>query len=295
MSPFQLNNWVAKHRWIVCTAAAILVALALIGSLYRAGWRKETGNTDHRSYFKILPGEHLEYEATSYMGAAGTVMVDVAPLMKHDDGSGSYRITYTLESSKKVSAIYVMKGQVVAIVDATTLLPIEFEEKMRTGLAIKGAEYKHKKLVYDRTKNEVAYYKLRKKSENKDLRFKGVRPIPPDSHHFTSLLYYMRFIDFTPGKEVLIPMSDRKRDLTIKVTVHREKDYESHDGTTRKAIVLETVTDFGKEDMEGAKFRIWLDKKERYPVRIRTDLKWGTVKLKLVKRTVKEAPAGASK
>ncbi len=42
-------------------------------------------------------------------------------------------------------------------------------------------------------------------------------------------------------------------------------------------------------------FDIWLDKEERYPVRMEVKVKWGTVKLKLVKRTIKEAaPAHAN-
>ena len=307
MSPAQLNNWMAQHRRTVYAAAAILVILALLGGLYYIGWLKETGNTEHRKYFKpppgeglkYLPGERLEYRAVlTRLGVskdAGTIEINVDPLAKQKDGSVSYRITYTVESSEAVSAVYVMKGQVVAIVDAETLLPLEFEAKMRTGLAIKGAEYKHKRLVYNRDTNKVEYYRAIRGSKDRTPVFIRSRQVPPDAQHFSSLFYFIRFVDFKSGEEVLIPMSDRKRDMTIKASVLREKDYEAFDGTTRKAIVLKTVTDFGKEEMEGAAYRIWLDKKDRYPVRIKADVEWGKVDLKLVKRTVKEAPAGASK
>ena len=282
----------AEHRRLVCAAVVALAAFAILGGVYCAGWLRSPGG-GHRSHFKILPSEHIEYRATSWLGEAGTITVDVGPLQKHKDGSASYRIVYTLETSEKVSAIYIMKGQITALVDAKTLLPIEFEEKMRTGLAISGGKDKHQKLVYDRVRNEVKYYKRRRKSETKELRFKGVRKIPPNSHHFTSLLYYIRFIKFEPGKEVSVLMSDRKRDVTIKASVLREKDYEAPDGTVRKAVVLKTVTDFGKEDIKGSTFHIWLDKEERYPVRMQVKLKWGTVKVKLVRRTIKKGATGA--
>ena len=294
MSTFRRNKWMAKHRWLVRFAAAALVVLALLGGVYCAGWLKEPDNIDHRSHFKMLPSEHLEYRASSWMGETGTVTVDVGPLTKQEDGSGSYRIVYTLETSKKVSAVYIMKGQVTAVIDARSLLPLEFEEKMRTGLAIKGGRDKHKKLVYNRDANKVDYYKIDKKSDDKTLRYNRSRRIPPNAHHFTSLLYYIRFVDFEPGKEVAVPMADRKRDLTIKASVLKEKDYEALDGTKRKAVVLKTVTNFGKEDIKGSTFYIWLDKEDRYPVHIEAKLKWGTVTLKLVKRTIKEAPAGAT-
>lgn len=288
MNPFRRNKWMAEHRWLVRLIAAAIAVFALLGGVYCSGWLRESDHVDHRSHFKILPSEHLEYRASSWMGETGTVTVDVGPLTKHKDGSASYRIIYTLETSKKVSAVYIMKGQVTALIDAKTMLPLEAEEQMRTGLAISGGEDKHTKLVYDRTKNEVTYYKRRRKSENKELRFKDARKIPPDTHHFTSLLYYVRFVDIEPGREVAVPMSDRKRDLTIKASVLREEDYKALDGTTRKAIVLKTVTDFGKEDIKDSTVHMWLDKEERYLVRIKVKLKWGTVKLELVKRTLKE-------
>ena len=282
----------AEHRRLVRAAALALAVFALLGGVYCTGWLRGPGG-DHRSHFKVLPSEHIEYRATSWLGEAGTITVDVGPLQEHKDGSASYRIVYTIETSEKVSAIYIMKGQVTALIDAKTLLPLEFEEKMRTGLAITGGEDKHQKLVYDRVGNEVKHYKRRSKSENEELRFKRVRKIPPNSHHFTSLLYYIRFIKFEPGKEVSVLMSDRKRDLIIKASVLREKDYEAPDGTVRKAVVLKTVTDFGKEDIKGSTFQIWLDKEERYPVRMEVKLKWGTVKVKLVKRTIKKGATGA--
>jgi len=295
MSLLLRNKWMAEHRRIVCATVAALIVFALLGGVYCTGWLRESGTIDHRAHFKILPSEHLEYRASSWMGETGIITVDVGPLQKHGDGSGTYRIVYTLESSKKVSAVYIMKGQVTAVVDARTLLPLEFEEKMRTGLAVKGGRDKHKKLVYDRNTNQVAYYKVRRRAEDKSLVFKSSRRIPPDSHHYASLLYYMRFVDFKPGQAISIPMSDRKRDLTIKASVVREEDYKALDGSTRKAVLLKTVTDFGKEDIKDSTFDIWLDKEERYPVRMEVKVKWGTVKLKLVKRTIKEAaPAHAN-
>jgi len=295
MSLFRRNKWMAEHRRLVRWVAAALAVFALLGGVYCAGWLGQSDNVDHRSHFKVLPTEHLEYQASSWLGEAGTITIDVGPLTKLEDGTASYRIVYTIEASKTVSAIYIMKGQVTAIIDARTLLPIEFEEKMRTGLAIKGGRDKHKKLVYNRDANKVDYYKIDKKSAEKTLKYNRSRRIPPNTHHFTSLLYFIRFIDFEPGREVTVPMSDRKRDLTIKASVLREENYKALDGTKRKAIALKTVTDFGKEDIKGSTFNIWLDKEERYPVRMEAKLKWGTVKLKLVKRTIRGALAGASK
>ncbi len=279
----------AEHRRLVVSAAVALAFVAVFGGVYCAGWLRGSAWLDHRSHFKVLPTERLEYTATSWLGEAGTATVDVSPLEEHPDGSGTYRIIYTLGTSKKVSAIYVMKGQISATIDAKTLLPLEVEEKMRTGLAVK-ADDKHVKLVYDRAANVVKYYKRRRDDEEGTLSYKRSRPIPPDSHHFTSLLYFIRFMEFKPGRAVSVLMSDRKRDVTIKTEVLREREYDSPDGTKRAALVLQTVTDFGKEDIKGSTFTIWLDKKERYPVRVIAKLKWGTARLKLVKRTVGAKP-----
>ncbi len=277
----------SKKKWVLMTACGIPALLVLaVAGLYLYGlWRQSGRQVEPRLLVKILPCERLLYDVTSPLGESGTITVEVSPLLTLEDGRNAYRITYTLHTVPAVAAIYVLKGQVTTLIDARTLLPLEYEQQVVSGLGIKGGERKHEKLVYDRTAHTLTYYKEPDGQEGV-WRLKNTRPIPPDAQHFTSLFYFIRDINMQPDGQLNATISDRKRDFPVIAAVLREEDYEAPDGATRQAVVLHTKSDFGKEEVQGADFLIWLDKEDRYPVRIDAKTKWGTISGKLVNRTI---------
>jgi|GEM_PF-7064214 len=269
-------------RWTRYAAGAPLVIVAVVAALYAAGWIRQAHRGPRNIPFKLTPGEHLEYAVAAWFGT-GTIIVDVSPLLTLDNGTPACRIVYTLKPDEAVSAGYLIKGQLSMILDAATLLPIEYEERLTTGLGFMGGHVKHKKLVYDRTNNTVLYYKSKNGDE---LQYSRKRSIPPNTHHLASMPYYFRVAAMKPGDVVSVDISDRKRDLTIRADVLREEPYAAPDGSTRAALVLKTVTDFGREDAGNTEFVASLDKEERFLVRLDAKTRWGTISAQLVKRDI---------
>ncbi len=294
-----------KKRLIRFAIVAAAALVALLGALYGLGCLRQfvvsVLGPRPRPPFKIIPHEHLEFAVSSWLGDSGTIKVDVSPLLALDDGRKAYRITYSFATSDKISAVYLLKGQASVLVDALTLAPYEYEEQIISGFGVTGGHAKHTKLVYDQTNHEIHYYKERDKDEKgvKDgkieLRLRSTRKIPPNAQHFTSLLYLVRDLAIQPGGRIEALISDAKHDLAVQASAAGEKDYEAPSGEKRKALVLKTASDFGKPEIKESDFSIWLDKAERFPVRLDAATKWGTISARLVKRTIIKDPATESK
>jgi len=274
-----------RRRWPrrIALAAAVLV-LALSG-LFGLGYIRQLACRGVRPSFKIIPHERLLFTVSSPLGDAGSITVDVSPLLTLPNSAPAYRITYTFETSPNISAVYVVKGQTSALLDAATLLPIEYEENFTSGLGVTGGDDKHKKLVYDQTNHHLQYYAEDGKT-GRLVAKKPPRPIPPDAQHFATMIYYIRDLPMEPGQQLSVVMSDRKNDLTVRAAVLREDNYTALDGSTRKALVLRTVADFGNENLKGSEFEIWLDREFRFPVRLDAKTRFGTISGKLVQRTI---------
>jgi membrane-associated phospholipid phosphatase len=279
----------AKRRFLLYTTLLVAVALLSFGWLFLTGWVRQATHRRQQRFFKQLPQERLTYQVTSWLGNTGSVIAEVGPLQHLPDGTAAYRITYTLRTTDHVSNVYVLKGQVSTLVDAATLLPLEYEQQTVSGLGITGGEDKHRKLVYNRDENKISYYEEKKKTQKMVL--KRTRRIPENAHHFASLLYFIRCRRIQLHENIQLMVSDRKRDVSVRALVLRQEPYRTPYGTRRMALVIQTSSDFGHEEMKAASMRIWLDKEERFPVRLDARIKWGTISARLLKRTVNGEPS----
>ncbi|MFO7899738.1 MAG: DUF3108 domain-containing protein [Planctomycetota bacterium] len=235
-----------------------------------------------RPTYKALPRERLRYDVTSRLGKSGEVAIAVGPPRKHDDRRATYRVTCDLATSEAVSSVYVLKGQLTAVLDAETLLPLEFEERVNSGLAIT-SDIKHKKLVYDQDAHVLRAYE----DEGAGLQPRGEpREIPANAHHYLSMPYFIRHLPLSPGASFDLVLSGRKRDAVAALSVLREEELTLPSGGTRPALVAEITCDVTEKLMKGARFVVWLDKAERYPLRIDAHLKVGTITATLTERAV---------
>ncbi|MFW6157909.1 MAG: DUF3108 domain-containing protein [Planctomycetota bacterium] len=241
-----------------------------------------------RPTYKALPRERLRYDVTSWLGKSGEFAIAVGPLRKHEDGRATYRVTCDLATSKAVSSVYVLQGQLTAVLDAETLLPLEFEERVNSGLAIT-SDIKHKKLVYDQDAHVVRAYE----DEGGGLELRDEpREVPADAHHYLSMPYFIRHLALRPGASFDLVLSGRKRDAVAALSVLREEDLALPSGRTRPALVAELTCDVDKKLMKGARFVVWLDQAEHYPLRIDAYLSLGTITATLAERVVGAAASG---
>jgi len=241
---------------------------------------------------RIFPHEQLDYAVTSWVGNAATIAVNVGPQCLTEDGAPAHFVTYTINTVGLMSRIYIIRGRVTALIDAETLLPYEYAENVKAGVGITGGSIKRIKLEFDRSENLLRYYRAER--DRRPIAFRRSREIPPDTHHLSSLLYFFRYYDdYEVGKEITVPMSDRKRDFHIIATVLREENYVTSPGLSEAAYVLEMDTDFGSDAVRQTSLTVWLDKREHYPVRLDARTRWGRISASLVRRTVTENDAPA--
>jgi hypothetical protein len=231
---------------------------------------------------KQFPRERLVYSVTSWLGRSGGITMEIGPLSKTPEGRPFYEMQLTLETNQVTSAIYVMKGTVAVAFDAVSLLPLIYEQNIRSGLGITGGSVRRKKLQFDHQNRLLKYWKA--KGSKDELKYQRQRVFPEGAHHFLTLLIALRHTELKAGDTMKYVTLDRKRDIEVTGSVLREEHYRDLKGQRQTALVLETRTDFGKEEMEQGVFLIWVDKASHIPVQLEVEIPLGTMTAKLERR-----------
>jgi len=285
-----------KRRLLRWTALALAVAVTLLGGLYLASYIRQGRKKEPPPLFKVFPRERLTYDILYGTTKAGTVTVRLSGLLDRPAGSRAYRVSYQVKTVRAVGAVYRVDGHISVLIDAATLLPIEYEEKLTKGTLFK-EKTRHRRYVYDRVNHELRYY--RKKSENGGFKLRRKpRKIPSGAQHYTSLLYFIRSVPLETGTNFSATISDRKKDITVGLSVIREENYTAPSGEQRKAVVLRATLVASEDQIKEAdppdwlnKSELWLDKEEHFPVRLDATTRWGTMAARLAQRTLLEDPA----
>lgn len=285
-----------RRKFLRRGVLAVAALVALLGGLYAVSYIRQGRKKDPTPLFKLFPQEHLMYDVLYGTTKTGTVTVSLSGLLEQPDGSRAYRVSYQVKTVRAVGAVYRVDGHISVLIDAATLLPIEYEEKLTKGTLFK-ENARHRKYVYDRVNDELRYYRKKDENERFKLRRKP-RKIPSDAHHYTSLLYFIRSVPLKLDSHFTATISDRKKDITVKLSVIREEDYVALSGERRTALVLGAALVATEEEIKDAdpptwlsRSELWLDKEERFPVRLDAKTKWGTMSAKLVERVITEDPS----
>ena len=239
--------------------------------------------------FKRVRSEHLRYTVAAKDVPLGAISIDIGPLTTHAAESPVYPVTYSLQTNEAFSPVYILTGEARVLLDAGTLLPLEYEHRVRSGPGVTGGREKYRKLEFDRTRHVLRCFE--KEKDQAELTVRKPRPIPAGSHHFASVLFFLRHAPLKVGTTRALVVVSRKRNVSVRAAVLREEPYQLTDGTKGTAVVLLSQTDFGKKAIRNAEFRAWLDKAERFLVRLDVQIAWGTITATLVERTPGEGPA----
>lgn len=275
-----------RKVWIYFLTAMLATGILILGGSYA---RSCMGASEiYMPGIKLLEREVLTYRIDSWLGHSGDITMETGQLHMLADGTPVYDLTYTISTSPRASRLYILRGRINVVMDASNYLPIQYDENMKSGLGLTGGgDYEYRKLIYKRDENLMLSYKV----ENIDGVPGRGRRIPPNSHHFTTLIPVLMSTPLSEGKNLNFVLADRKNDATIRATVVRKEQYTNFDGTTRNAFVVSTTTDFGQDSIKGTKFEIWLDDEYQYPVRIDAKTKWGKITATLTGRTaIKDLP-----
>jgi hypothetical protein len=211
-------------------------------------------------------GETLDYTLTWMKVTGGTGRTTIAPT-----GEDQYRITSVAKSSGSLSRFFKVRDEIetnVARSDFSTLRYVkhldERGDKMEEVTTIEGGVASRKRK------------KIRK------------TPVPRPVFDPISVIYYFRTLELAPGKSYEMDLISDGKLYTVHARVVRREAVQTPAGTFNTLLVEPQMASGGVQREE--RLFIWYSDDERHlPVRIRTEVKFGSVTA-----TLKSVTAGVT-
>jgi hypothetical protein len=204
-------------------------------------------------------GETLDYTITWLKVTGGSARMTIAPLQ----GKDHYRITSIAKSSRGFR-LFRFRDEIETVVTRDEFSTVSYQKKLD-----ERGEKKQESTVIDPEGNV-----LRNKSSwnNKPRRFKVQNPVLDP----ISVIYYLRTVDLSPGKVYeLRLLADGKR-YNVHVKVTRREILQTDTGTF-KTVVVEPIMEAAGIEREEKLYIWYTDDERRLPIRIRTDVKVGSI------------------
>jgi len=201
-------------------------------------------------------GETLDYDLTWLRVSGGTARMTIAPV---SDDEKRLRILSLGKSSSAFSRIFRVRDEIESVVDRHTFTTLEYIKRQDEGGEKKVEVTKVEGGVATRTRKKV----------------KKVR-VPTPVYDPLSIIYLLRSVDLSPGKKHLFSVVADAKLYNVHVHVLRRESVKTDLGTFKTVVVEPKMESGGIEREE--RLLIWYsDDERRIPVRIRTDVKFGTI------------------
>ncbi|MBN1759737.1 MAG: DUF3108 domain-containing protein [Chitinispirillaceae bacterium] len=197
-----------------------------------------------------------------------------------DRSNGTVRIGAKALSNNFVGAFYRMRDYVISTVDAHGLYPLFFESHLREGRRYLADEY----LLFDQKGGKI-HVQSRKKFKTHDA--------PPFLHDYLSVLYSIRCSrPLQPGDSFSEQLFVHKKVDSILFKVKSSKPREVEAGTFPCIVLVPRLVGEGRAFNKRDKLEIWIsDDRRRIPVYIRSKIKFGAIRARLIWFSTKGADA----
>lgn len=203
----------------------------------------------------FVDGETLDYTLTWLRITGGTARMTIAPL---DDDR--FRITSVGKSSTGFSRIYRVHDQIECIVARSDFSTLRYTKRI-------DEQDEEQKLEVTTIEDGIASRVKR--------RVRKV-PVPRPVYDPISVIYVLRTVDLSPGKSYEMVLIADGRVYNVHARVTRRETLQTPAGRFNTVLVEPLMESGGVEREE--KLYIWYsDDARRIPVRIRTDVKFGSV------------------
>jgi len=212
-------------------------------------------------------GETLDYDLVWLHLSGGKARMTVSPQLAD---ATKLHISSLAQSSSTFSRIYKVRDQIDTIVDRATFSTVRYHKDLR-----EGSSHKSEVVTYA---NGVAT----RKGKTYDVPTPVFDPL--------SLVYYMRTQELSPGKTMRFTVFADKKLYDVVATVTKRETIETPLGMFKTLVVEPDMRGGGLYRDEDSKLTIWYTDDERHlPVRIRSDVKIGTITM-----TIRGVSAGVS-
>jgi len=222
-------------------------------------------------------GERLVFDVNYGFITAGSAVLEI-PALDSLGGRKCFRVEFRVNSLPSFSWIYRVEDRYVTYIDAATIAPWKFEQRVREG-------------SYSR--DFVAEFDQRR---NVARTSEGTYPVPPYVHDILSAFYFARTVDYTPlkaGDQVQLYnfYKDKTYDLLVRVLGRQQLEVAA--GTFNTVVIEPLVREGGLIKSEG-RIVIWLtDDERKIPIRVNTKVVIGSIDTELKEYTGIRGPVSS--
>ena len=210
-------------------------------------------------------GETLDYTVTWMKVAGGTARMTIS------ENDGKYRITSVVKSGGGLARFVKVRDEIETIVDSTDFSTLRYSKHLDE----RGDKMEEVTTIED----GIASRKRKKVRKT---------PVPRPVYDPISVIYYFRTLELAPGKTYEFDLISDGKLYTVHARVVRREKVTTPAGTFDTLLVEPQMASAGVQREE--QLFIWYtDDERRLPVRIRTEVKFGSVTA-----TLKSITAGVS-
>lgn len=205
----------------------------------------------------FLQGETLDYTVQWMKVTGGTARMTIGPV---DEDKTRYRITSVARSGGSLGRIFRIRDEIETVVDRRDFSTLRIKKKLDE----RGDKLNETTTIED----GVA---TRKRYQTRKL------PVPRPVTDPISVIYHVRTLDLTPGKAYDFNLYADLKLYKVHVRVLRREVVQTPAGTFNCVLVEPDMATAGGVRKEET-LHIWYSDDERHlPVRIRTEVKFGSV------------------
>lgn len=205
-------------------------------------------------------GETLDYELSWSSVSGGAARMTIAPI-----SNDRYRITSVAKSGTFFSRFFKVRDEIESIVGSDDFSTLQYHKML-----LEGSKRKDELTVIDE-RHKVA------------IRKGKAVPVPQPVFDPISLMYYVRGLDLTPGKVHEFTIIADGKVYTVSAHVLERQTIGTPAGTFKTILVepqMESTSGVFKDEQK--RLLIWYTDDARHvPVRIRSDLKIGSITVSL--------------
>ena len=216
---------------------------------------------------ELFAAETLVYKVGWGPFNAGYVVLSTL----YDRSDGTVRIGAKALSNNFVGAFYRMRDYVISTVDARGLYPLFFESHLREGRRYRANEY----ILFDQKDGKV-HVQSRKKFKTHEAQ--------PFLHDYLSVLHAIRCTrPLKPGDTFSERLYVHKKVDSIFFKVKSSRPREVPAGTFPCVVLVPKLVGEGRAFNKKDKLEIWIsDDPRRIPVYIRSKIKFGAIRARLI-------------
>jgi hypothetical protein len=204
----------------------------------------------------FVEGETLDYTVTWMKVTGGTGRMTIAPTGEEND---RYRITSVVKSSGSLGKLIKVRDEIETIISRNDFSTLRYTKNLNE----RGDK------MFEVTVIEDGVAKRTRKKVRK-------LPVPRPILDPISVIYHFRKLDLTPGKVYDVTLYADLKLYTVHAKVLRRETITTPAGTFTTVLVEPEMVNAGRPKEE--KLHIWYsDDERRLPVRIRTEVKFGSV------------------